>query len=219
MITSKSTEIHPPPLNVAIICFINDPFDQPGGRRIGGGHLVLDELGQHLVARGDDVTFITRLNSENKEELSELGPRCRIFRLPVGPPIEMPPSEVGIMLDELEESTGIIFKEYLPDLNVIHSQYWIAGEISRRLNQSLRLKHVHYMLSFGRQKVARGEQKGRSDTLRDQCEVKVFNSVDCLIAQCPSEARDLQLFYPELNHNRIEIIPHGVDPNLFSPRM
>ncbi|WP_028301908.1 glycosyltransferase [Oceanospirillum beijerinckii] len=208
-----------PPLKVAIICFINDPFDQPGGRRIGGGHLVLDELGQHLVARGDDVTYITRLNSEQKEEFSQLGPRCRIYRLSVGPAKELPPSEVGAMLDKLEEETHIIFENSCSDLNVIHSQYWIAGEVSRRINKRLGLKHIHYMLSFGRQKAARGEERGISDSLRDQSEIKVFNEVDCLIAQCPSEANDLLSFYPELNHNRIKIIPHGVDPYDFSPRI
>jgi hypothetical protein len=204
-------------IKVIIICFINDPFDIPGGKRIGGGHLVLSELGEYLVSAGVDVTFITRLNDKNKETYKELGPMCRILRLSVGAPVEMPPSEVGNLLDELEAATQMVLEH--TDIDVVHSQYWISGEVIRRIKEKRSFKHIHYMLSFGRQKVARGEQKNSTDNLREQCEVKVFNSVDCIIAQCPSEAADLKLFYPEISHKRIAIIPHGVDSYVFSPRI
>jgi hypothetical protein len=131
--------------------------------------------------------------------------------------MEIPPSEVGTMLNELEQATDGILRK--GGFDVIHSQYWIAGEVIRRLNVSLGLKHVHYMLSFGRQKASRGEEKGITDTLRDECEVNVFNAVDCLIAQCPSEASDLLAFYPEVNQKHISIIPHGVDIDVFSPEL
>lgn len=205
----------PQPTQVAIICFINDPFDTPGGKRIGGGHLVLRELGEFLVCNGFDVSLITRLNSSSKPSFQEFGPRYRIFRVSVGPQEEMPPSEVGTMLDELEAAATPILCENINGLVAIHSQYWIAGEVCRRINKRLNIRHVHHMLSFGRQKRGLGEQVHQSDQLRDRCEVDVINAVDIIVAQCPTEARDLISFYPELTHRRIAIIPHGIDMDIF----
>lgn len=205
--------------HVAIVCFINDPFDEPGGARFGGGHVVLQQLGQFLVAEGYDVSYVTRLNSPSKETRVELGPRCRIFRIPCGPKSELRPSDVGLLLDELTESMVALVNEELSTASVLHSQYWIAGEVCRRINATKTFRHVHYMLSFGRQKKHQGEQVGPSDSLRDCCEVAVFNSVDALIAQCPSEARDLLSYYPEVTHGRIVIIPHGVDTSVFRPSL
>lgn len=205
----------PHPISIVIVCFINDPFDSPGGKRIGGGHLVLRELSEFLVCNGFDVSLITRLNSLSKPEFQEFGPRYRIYRIPVGRPEEMPPAEVGAMLDELETATTKILCEQIDGLAAIHSQYWIAGEICRRINKRLKIRHVHHMLSFGRQKRGLGEQAYQSDQLRDKCEVDVINSVDVIVAQCPTEARDLISFYPELAHRRIAIIPHGIDMEIF----
>ncbi len=205
------------PGGVAIVCFINDPFDVPGSRRIGGGHLVLRELGEFLICQGFDVTYITRLNSPDKPTFKQLGQRCRIHRVPVGPPREMSPGDVGAMLDELEIATRAILLERTGNTTILHSQYWIAGEICRRINQSLGIRHIHHMLSFGRQKRSLGEEMRSTDSLRDLCERMVFDAVDILVAQCPSEARDLLALYPELGHRRITVIPHGIDPHVFTP--
>lgn len=205
----------PPLPKIAIICFINDPFDPPGGKRIGGGHLVLRELSEFLVCKGFDITLVTRLNSPSKPNYQEFGPRYRIFRVPIGSPEEMPPSIVGTMLDELETATTSILCENISGLVAIHSQYWIAGEVCRRINKRLNIRHIHHMLSFGRQKRGLGEQAHLSDIMRDRCEVEVINAVDVIVAQCPTEAHDLISFYPELIHRRIAIIPHGIDMELF----
>lgn len=204
------------PISIAIVCLINDPFDSPGGKRIGGGHIVLRELAEFLVCNGFDVSLITRLNSLFKPLFQNLGPRFRIYRVPVGRPEEMNPAEVGELLDQLEVAVSHILNNELTELSAMHSQYWIAGEVCRRINKNLNIRHVHHMLSFGRQKKNYGEQVNLSDKIRDECEVAVINSVDVIIAQCPSEADYLISFYPELQHRRIAIIPHGVDTYVFS---
>lgn len=205
------------PLSIAIVCFINDPFDEPGGKRIGGGHLVLRELAEYLVCRGFDVTLVTRLNSPAKQTFQSFGPLFRIHRLPVGPASEMSPAAVGFMIDELELSAAQVL-ENIEGLVALHSQYWIGGEVCRRINLRLKLRHVHHMLSFGRQKRQRGEASSPSDLLRERCEIAVANAVDIIVAQCPSEARDLMAYYPELDHRRIVVIPHGIDVDAFCNR-
>lgn len=177
---------------------------------------MLRELGEFLVCNGFDVSLITRLNSPSKPEFQVFGPRYRVFRVPVGRPEEMSPAEVGTLLNELEAAASPLLCNQIANLAAIHSQYWIAGEVCRRINKQLNLRHVHHMLSFGRQKRSLGEQANQSDHLREECEIAVANAADVIIAQCPSEARDLISFYPELLHRRIAIIPHGIDINVFS---
>lgn len=204
------------PPALAVVCFINDPLDPPGGRRIGGGHLVLRELSEFLVSRGFDVTLITRRNDPSKPLLQPLGPRLRLHRVAVGPAAEMEPADVGHHLDALLAAALPVLRS-ITGLVAIHSQYWIAGEVCRRANLELGVRHVHHMLSFGRQKRRRGEPSGATDGLRDDCEVRVANAVDTIVAQCPSEASDLLELYPELTHRRVCIIPHGIDTDAFSP--
>ncbi|MFL7906063.1 glycosyltransferase [Azospirillum argentinense] len=169
------------------------------------------------MCQGFDVTYITRLNAPDKPAFKQLGQRCRIHRVPVGPPRELSPGEVGAMIDELEIATRPILCGQASGVTVLHSQYWIAGEVCRRINRPLGLRHIHHMLSFGRQKRSLGEEARPTDALRDACEQTVFDAVDLLVAQCPSEARDLLTLYPELGHRRIVVIPHGVDPDVFTP--
>jgi D-inositol-3-phosphate glycosyltransferase len=205
-------------MDVVIACFVADPLDPPGHDRFGGGHLFLFDLGRYLVRMGDRVTYVTRLNDSSKPVREEIGSRCTIHRLPVGPAEEISPGATGLLLDELHQSCAATLRDELAQRPVLHSHYWIAGEVSRRIAAEHGLVHVHSILSLGRVKRETGEPAEATDALRDACELRVFSEADHLIAVCRDEWSALERLYPELPPRPPTIIPYGVDPNVFYPR-
>lgn len=204
--------------HIAQVCFVADPFDPPGHERYGGGHLFIFDLGRFLVQRGHRVTFFTRKNSETKPAFEELGPLCSIYRLEVGPPEEIPPPTVGLYVDELASAFEEACVTRGLDFTALHSHYWIAGEVVRRFRAHHPARHVHSVLSLGRLNREKGEASGGDSSLRDECEVRVFNSADAVLTVCPSEQADLSRLYPEVAPSNLYVIPYGVDPDVFYPR-
>lgn len=203
---------------IAQVCFVADPFDPAGHERYGGGHLFLFDLGRFLVQTGYHVTFFTRRNAPHKPEFDELGPLCSIYRLAVGPPEELPPATVGEQVDQLSTAFASLLDAEKLKFSAFHSHYWIAGEVVRRFCAGHPSRHVHSILSLGRSNRERGEPCGTIASLRDACEIRVFNAVDALVAVCPTELADLTRLYPEVDCANTHIIPYGVEPDVFYPR-
>ncbi|HYP29363.1 MAG TPA: glycosyltransferase [Blastocatellia bacterium] len=204
--------------HIGLVCFIADPFDPPGHERFGGGHLFLFDLGRFLVQSGYRVTFFTRLNSKLKKCFDALGPLCSIYRLEVGPAEELPPTTVGLYLDDLSSEFNRVFAIKKSEFTAVHSHYWIAGEVVRRFCLEYPTRHVHSVLSLGRLNHEKGEPITETSALREECEVRVFNAAEALLTVCPSEYEDLRRLYPEVDLSRTYIIPYGVDPDVFYPR-
>ena len=201
--------------HIGLICFIADPFDPPGYERYGGGHLFVFDLGRFLVQRGYSVSFFTRLNSPEKVPFDKLGPNCSIYRLEVGPAEELSPSSVSGYVNELSAVFEEVVGRQRLFFTALHSHYWIAGEVARRFCVTHGTRHVHSVLSLGRVKIEAGEPPDSSSSIRDECELRVFNSANALLTVCPTERTDLQRLYPEVDLSQTYIIPYGVDPDVF----
>ena len=204
--------------HVVQFCLTDDPFDPPGHERFGGGHLFVFDLGRYLVRSGARVTFVTRLNAPDKPLHQSLGPRCEIFRVPSGPPADLTPSSLGGSLEELHEASRNVLGTVLDTVDVIHSHNWISGHVAMRIAAAARVRHIHSILSLGRIKARLLEEPSETDPLRDEAELQVFQRAHHLVAVCPDELESLRELYPEISHDRVSIIPHGLDPDVFYPR-
>jgi D-inositol-3-phosphate glycosyltransferase len=204
-------------MRVLMLTLIDDPFDPPGDERIGGGHLFVLDLGTYLVSRGWFVTFLTRRNAPDKATHEQLGPRCTIERLAIGPASDCHPNRLLPHLDDLV-AQSVQFGTSNGPFDVIHSHYWIAGVAARELARQIPTLHVHSVLSLGRKKAVAGEEVSAADRDRDSAEVRIFNEADRIVVTCPSEADDLRRLYPDVHGDNVRIIPYGADENVFFPR-
>ena len=202
--------------HVALLAYIDDPFDPIGEGRIGGGQVFLFDLCRYLVRIGDRVTFVSRRNGP-KPECDALSPRFTIHRLPVGPPADISTDAFAFLLDELERSTDAVLARSAP-VDVIHSYHWTAGEIGRRIAARAAVRQVHSVLSIGRPKLtAPSVYATETEAIRDRCEEALFQSGAELLVACPAERDEILALYPEAAHATFRIIPHGVDPHVFHP--
>lgn len=203
--------------HIGICCMIDDPFDPPGHGRFGGGHVFMFELGRYLVQAGNRVTFLTRRNAAQKPRLEQLGPYCTLLRIPAGPAEEIAVEDVGAFTDNLVDASGEFFgHEGWPQ--VVHAQYWISGEVARRLKNIGEFRILYHPLSFGRRKRELGFSRGAANEQREVVEPRVLNAADVIVTVTPFERQTLQRLYPEIDDEKCVLVPHGVDTDVFCPR-
>lgn len=199
-----------------MVCLTDDPFDPPGWDRFGGGHLFVFDLGRYLVRLGWRVDYLTRRNAPEKAPYEQLGTRCSVTRLTVGPAEDVPPLALYPYLHDLTVAAREAVATR-PSHSVIHSHNWLSGAVALAIREPT-ARHVHSILSLGRVRWAQGEEPQADDRFRDQLEVDLFRAADVLVTVAPSERDDLRRLYPEIAHDRIAVVPYGVDPDVFYPR-
>lgn len=203
--------------HVVLICFIADPFDPVGSNRIGGGHIYLFDLSRYLVQQGYRVTYITRNNNIQKPYKEVIGECFTIYRITCGPKIELSPDKVGMHLNQLKNKTTKLLKS-LPPIFIIHSHYWIAGSVIMDYCKVNHIRHIHTVLSIGKVKHELGEPISPIDKIRNKNEEAVYQSADALLLICPDEKNNFTKYYPNINVNKLFIIPNGINTEIFYPR-
>lgn len=205
------------PLRILMLCLTDDPLDPPGWERFGGGHLFVFDLGRYLVRLGWRVDYITRLNAPSKRMYEDLGPLSSITRANVGPTEDLTPLALHSYFEEIVAAVRQM--DFLQNpYDVIHSHNWLSGAVARRLISAVPVRHIHSILSLGRTRLALGEEATEGDGVRDRLELDVFLNADVLLTVAPSERNDLHKLYPEVKHDRVAVVPYGVDPQHFYPR-
>jgi D-inositol-3-phosphate glycosyltransferase len=206
------------PLRIALVAFIDDPLDPPGYERFGGGQSFCYDLIRYLARRGDEVDVVTRLNDRSKSRCEQIGFNVRIHRIAAGAPRELDPVKLIPLLPELLEGTTRVLAATLPTLDAIHTQYWLSGNVGRSLAESHGIRHIHHPLSFQREKRRCGDPDTRESHTREQSELQIFASVDCLVLLTSAELETFRSLYPECADTSVAVIPHGADHGVFFPR-
>ncbi len=203
--------------HVLLMCFIADPFDPIGTKRVGGGHIYLLDLARFLVQQGYNVSFFTRKNHIAKPDQEQLGSYFTIYRIECGEKVEIAPDIVGGNLECLWEHTNNII-EKLPTIDIIHSHYWISGMIAMKYCNKRKTRHIHTVLSIGKVKHLLGEAISDIDEFRNDCEKRIYESAETLLLICPNEKANFTHFFPDIDKSKLYIIPNGINTNIFYPR-
>jgi hypothetical protein len=204
-------------MQICVLCLTDDPFDPPGHGRHGGSHRVMFDMGRHFVRRGATITYVCRRNSTDKATFEQLGARCRIHRIPVGPPERMPYYACAGLLDEMTEAVGATIDLTPGSFDCLVSYNWLSGEVAARLCPPS-ISHTHYVLTLGRAKRASGESKDKISDFWLACEDNVFAHARYVITGSTRERQDLLSLYPAVNPEKIFCIPPGVDLNVYGRR-
>ena len=101
--------------------------------------------------------------------------------------------------------------------DVIHSHYWLSGQVGWVLSQQWDVPLVHTMHTMARVKnlhLADGDAPEPPG--REIGEAQVVGTADRLVANTPTEARELIDLY-EADPDRVVVVPPGVDLGTFHP--
>ena len=201
------------PGRVAMISMHTSPLATPGLGDAGGLNVYVAELARRLGERGLKVDVFTRRDSHDVPDIVEVHEHTRVIHVTAGPPEYVAKEALPSLTDEFSAQ----LESRLDQHDLIHSHYWLSGQVGLQLKRSHGIPLVHTMHTMARVKNSNlsRDQPVESD-VRERGEAAIVRSADVLTANTPDEAAELCSHY-RARGEQIMIVPPGVDLHTFHP--
>jgi D-inositol-3-phosphate glycosyltransferase len=203
-----------PDRRIALLSLHTSPLAQPGTGDGGGMNVYVRALATALARAGVVCDVITRAEHPDAVPFVDVEPGFRVVHLPVGPPRPLPKHELVGLTDEL--AAGVLRQAAAQgvEYGLLHANYWISGAVGHRLKHDLDRPLVATFHTLARVKAEAGIDDDPYE--RDQVEHDVIACADLVLASTAGE-RDQLVAHYGARGERIEIVPPGVDHEVFSP--
>ncbi|UMG91312.1 D-inositol-3-phosphate glycosyltransferase [Nocardioides sp. TF02-7] len=203
---------------LAMISLHTSPLDQPGTGDAGGMNVYVVEVARRLAARGIEVDIFTRATRSALDPVAELTDGVLVHNVHAGP-------FEGLTKNELPGQLCVFAREVLRTeaaqplghYDVVHSHYWLSGQVGALARDRWGVPLVHSMHTMAKVKndaLATGdapEPEGRVIG-----EEQVVDAADVLVANTDLEAKQLINLY-DAEPGRVEVVHPGVDAAVFRP--
>jgi D-inositol-3-phosphate glycosyltransferase len=202
---------------VAMLSVHACPLAKLGGRDSGGANVYVRELARELGRRGIEVDVFTRWRERDDPQIQQLGTNARVIHIPSGPMGYWPKMDVYEHLDEFTAKLQAHVEMEGRSYDLIHSHYWLSAEVARTLAPRWGVPRVQMFHTLGlvKREVMDEDIDGESD-VRVQIEKRAVRESTAVTAASEIEVGELVDLY-DADPAKIEIIPCGVDPNVFRP--
>lgn len=206
------------PDRIAVLSIHTSPLDQPGTGDAGGMNVYVVETAKRLAQSGVQVDIFTRATSSTLPPSVEMTAGVTVQHITAGPfegllkndlPGQLCAVTAGVMRAEAAQPEGYY--------SLIHSHYWLSGQVGWLASERWRVPLVHTMHTMGRVKnldIAQGDKP--EPDMRIIGEQQVVDVAQRLIANTEVESTQLINLY-SANPDRIDIVNPGVDLAMFSP--
>ena len=186
----------PRSLRVAMLSAHTSPLEPLGGGDAGGMNVYVLETASQLARRGVAVDIFTRAIGEPAD--TELEPGVRVRSIAAG--------GIGACLMGAPEP-----------YDLVHSHYWLSGQIGLVVRERRSIPLVHTMHTMGRVKnlnLAVGDRAEPS--ARITAESEIVRLADRLVANTAQERDELVALYAA-DSQRIDVVHPGVNHEAFVP--
>jgi D-inositol-3-phosphate glycosyltransferase len=201
------------PSRVAMISMHTSPLATPGVGDAGGLNVYVAELARRLGERGLKVDVFTRRDNPEVPEIVDVHEHTRVIHLKAGPAEYVPKEALHALTGEFCAELEV----RLDGHDLIHSHYWLSGEVGLELKCRLGLPLVHTMHTMARVKNSNlGAGQAAEPHVRVRGEAAIVHGADVLTANTSDEAAELRSNYGARN-SQIKIVPPGVDLHTFHP--
>jgi D-inositol-3-phosphate glycosyltransferase len=191
------------------------PLKLLGTKDTGGMNVYLREISRELGKRGISVDVFTRAHNSGEPEIMPLGENARIIHLAAGEPEDAFKEKIYYHLPELICSLRCFLDREKITYDLWHSHYWLSAYTAQQLKPVLDIPQIITFHTLGAVK-NRARPAEEESELRIVTEGELAKSADRIIALTRDERDDLINIYgarPE----RVQVIPGGVDVDLFRP--
>lgn len=200
--------------HLAVLSLHTSPLAQPGAGDGGGMNVYVRELSSALARAGVDCDVYTRAWRRGLPATVEVEPGLRVHHVRAGALAVVPKEEMAAVVEPF--IAGVLdaldrHRERPPD--VLHANYWLSGVAGHALKHELGLPLVSTFHTLARVKA---EATQEEEAARARAEAEVIGCSDAILASSPHEAARLEELYDAVP-NRIEIVPPGVDHEVFCP--
>jgi D-inositol-3-phosphate glycosyltransferase len=203
------------PRRIAVLSVHTSPLASPGGRDAGGMNVYVRELSQAMGARGYIVDVFTRRLSADAPDTQPFGPNARVVNIDAGPAGAIEKEALPSHLREFEANLLAFAAREGITYDMVHSHYWMSGEVGTRLAKRWRVPHVAMFHTLGEVK-NRARATEHEPASRIAAERAIATSADRVVVASAHEKHLLTALYGA-DPERIAIVPCGVDLDLFAP--
>jgi D-inositol-3-phosphate glycosyltransferase len=203
---------------VAVLSVHTSPLEQPGTGDAGGMNVYIVEVARRMAEAGLDIEIFTRATSSDLPPVVEMAPGVQVRHVVAGPfeglakedlPGQLCAFAQGVMRAEASRPPGFY--------DLVHSHYWLSGQVGWLAKDRWGVPLVHTAHTLAKVKNALLAEGDRPEPrARILGEEQVIAEADRLVANTPSEARDLiDRYGAELD--RVAVVAPGVDLERFTP--
>lgn len=202
-------------MRIAMISEHASPLAVLGGVDAGGQNLHVAELSAGLARLGHEVRVYTRRDDRDLPPTVELSERVSVVHVPVGPPGRIGKDALLPYMREFGEWLRECWQPPAWHPEVIHAHFWMSGLAAIAAARPGEVPLVQTFHALGSVKRRFQGARDTSPSGRVGYERALGQAVDRVVAQCQDEVRELVAL--GVAHNRINVIPSGVDCERFVP--
>ena len=201
---------------IAMLSVHSSPLGRLGSRDTGGMSVYVRSLASELGRRGHRVDIFTRHpEGGNGPVVIRLSENVRLIKLKAGENGYSHPAELYPHLDSFFESMERFRAGESTRYDLVHSHYWLSGEVGTRAQMRWRVPHAIMFHTLGARKNGALLPEDEPE-LRLRTERFLVRTCHRIVAATPRERRDLERLYGA-DPERIRVVPCGVDLDLFRP--
>ncbi len=198
---------------LALLSVHTSPLAQPGAGDGGGMNVYVRALASALARAGVECDVLTRRDHPGQPAIVEVEPGFRVVHLGAGPAEALPKHTLVDLVDQLFDATLDHLAAEDLRYDALHANYWISGDLGHRLKHALDLPLVATFHTLARVKADAGVDDDPAQ--RARIEQEIISCADLMLASTPDEREQLVGLYGA-EADRIEIVPPGVDHEIFS---
>lgn len=199
---------------IALLSFHGCPVARLGEKDTGGMNVYVLQLAKEFAKQGNLVDVYTRFHDPEDPQVVELSEGARIIHLKAGP-YDTTKQDLYQYIPEFLNALYSFQRSEGLEYDIIHSHYWLSGRIGLALREKWNVPHVatFHTLAMTKLRARAGE---RESDLRSAIEKRVIDEADAIVVSTEQEKEDIVRLYGGRRHT-IEVIPAGVDLELFQP--
>ncbi|GCF07517.1 glycosyltransferase [Dictyobacter arantiisoli] len=201
------------------IAFLSEhasPLALRGGADAGGQNVYVSEVSSQLASFGYQVDIFTRRDAAAIPEIVDWAPGVRVISVIAGPLDTLPKDLLWPYMPAFRDNILHIIDREQSSYDLIHSNFWMSGWVAIELKQRLGIPVVHIFHAMGKTKQRNQGDMDSSPGERIAVETQIIQSVDRLLAQCPSEEQELIEDYGA-DPQKVIVIPSAVNTEIFHP--
>ncbi|WIM71227.1 D-inositol-3-phosphate glycosyltransferase [Corynebacterium suedekumii] len=204
-------------MRIAMISMHTSPLQQPGSGDAGGMNVYVLSTARHLARQGVEVDVYTRATRPSQGEVVEVEEGLRVINIVAGPYEGLDKEALPTQLAAFAGGIVQFHKCHDLDYDLIHSHYWLSGQVGWLLRDLWEIPLVHTAHTLAAVKNAhRSEDDSAESEARRICEQQLVDNADVLVVNTLEETADLVGHY-DADADRIVVVTPGTDVDVFTP--